>query len=166
MTDWVRVLPTDIEAFLAFAPVRPGDVGHDLPCLISDSRRTWLDRLVSRWIGVWCYVIFPGQQRSIHSGIRLSMQASYWAFIDARSSARKKRLDVSGGRIIDSGYRGEFFTILSNQGWLPRIIRHRERYAQVVFIPAVRPHRTLATLYDFEKEGSERGSAGFGSTGR
>ena len=161
----VKVQTPDAVAWEMFHPAKEGDVGHDLYCRIDPARQTWFDRLLTRWRGRPCYVLWPFAVRSVHSTIRLAIPHTLWVFLDARSSARKKNIDVAGGRIIDSGYRGELFTILRNMGFRPRLIEEGERYAQAVFIPAARPY--LRHTYEFDRmDLSARGAAGFGSTGQ
>ena len=63
---------------------------------------------------------------------------------------------------IDSDYRGEVKVILANLGSEPFEIRRGERIAQMVIAAVVRAELALATGLS----ATERGSGGFGSTGR
>jgi dUTP pyrophosphatase len=63
---------------------------------------------------------------------------------------------------IDSDYRGEVKVILANLGDEAFEVRRGERIAQLVPAPVLRAHFTEV----HELAGTERGSGGFGSTGR
>ena len=63
---------------------------------------------------------------------------------------------------IDSDYRGEICVILVNLGGEPFTVRRGDRVAQVVFSRAL---RALLSVVD-DLDGTERGSGGFGHTGR
>lgn len=143
-----------------FYPTKPGDVGHDLYTVIGRDHMTILDKLVSLVLGHECIVVMPHSERVVNSGIHLGMHDGVWAWVVARSSTSRKRMIVLGG-VLDSGYTGELYTVLGNFGWLPRIVKHGERYAQVIFFNAIRPqirrvHELLPT---------SRGATGFGSSG-
>jgi dUTP pyrophosphatase len=143
-----------------FTPKKSGDVGHDIHTVIGRDHMTILDKIVSLFVGRDCIVVMPHSERIINSGLHLGLHDGVWAWIVARSSTSRKRMIVLGG-VLDSGYRGELYTVLGNFGWLPRIVKHDERYAQVIFFNAVRPeirrvHELLPT---------DRGATGFGSSG-
>ena len=63
---------------------------------------------------------------------------------------------------IDSDYRGELKIILFNHGKNEFIINNKDRIAQMVLAPILK--------FDFQEvddlDNSERGSGGFGSTGK
>jgi len=145
-------------------PKRAGDVGYDVPVEVRRERQTWYDRLFSLFTESPVYVIWPFRMRSISSGVRMSMQQGTWCKIEARSSCREARLLVAGGGVIDWGYQGELFAVLLNFGFWPRIIKSGERYVQAVFYPVVYPY-PIERVEEFTAV-TERGTAGFGSTGR
>jgi deoxyuridine 5'-triphosphate nucleotidohydrolase len=148
----------------SWQPRKPGDVGYDLRVEIRG--QTWLDRLISLFVREPVHVVLPVVgTRTVASGVFLDMgDLNVWAEIRPRSSTSRAKLQILGGT-IDNGYQGELYTVLHNFGFLPRLIRNGERYAQVVFYPAVRPMTLLAaSVDDFGYTG--RGSTGFGSTGR
>jgi dUTP pyrophosphatase len=63
---------------------------------------------------------------------------------------------------IDADYRGEIGVLLINHGSEPFTVRRGERIAQMVIAPVARVELVAsATLPD-----TDRGSGGFGSTGR
>lgn len=146
-----------------FGPKKAGDVGHDLYADVNKSKMSRLDRLITAIRGEPTIIVWPFTAKTINSGIWLSMPNEVWCLITARSSTMRKCLSVLGG-VIDSGYRGEMLTIIHNFGILPRVIKHRERYAQVIFFDAQRPKLTHVFAFD-ASDASDRGTSGFGSTG-
>ena len=63
---------------------------------------------------------------------------------------------------MDSDYRGEIMVGLHNQGQAAYEIQPGERIAQLVLVPVLTPDVREADSLS----GTERGSGGFGSTGR
>lgn len=164
----VRIFDQLFRKEIPFYPSMAGDVGHDLAAVISADDMSLLDAIVARLIRCKApmLIIWPFSIRSIRSGLFLVMPQSVWCEIKSRSSAAKRMLAVIGGN-IDSGYRGELFTMLHNIGLKPRIIKNGERYSQVIFHPAVRPEIKLISAVSFVRKAQEgRGADGFGSTGR
>ena len=154
---------------ITFAPKKKGDVGHDLSVYIEGSDQNWFDMLMTQIIGTTCVVIWPWRVRNIQSGLHLVMGEEVWCEIRPRSSTSRKLLTIIGGT-IDSGYRGPLFTVIHNMGYIPRIIKHGERYAQAVFHYAVRPQVEEIDKWEFYRivtnETDGRGADGFGSTGQ
>ena len=64
--------------------------------------------------------------------------------------------------VIDSDYRGELKVGLVNHGDVPYTIQPGDRIAQLMVLPILRP--TLTVVEELDE--TERGSGGFGSTGR
>lgn len=144
-------------------PKLDGDVGYDIPTCVRRSRQSWLDRVLSRFLREPVHVILPLQTRSFASGVRCALPFGVWMQIRERSSARHKKLLFVGGGVIDDGYRGELFAVLYNYGFLPRVLREGERYTQAVLHRAVVP--SIRYVEEFH-DATDRGAAGFGSTGR
>ena len=63
---------------------------------------------------------------------------------------------------IDSDYRGEVRVNLINLGGAPYLVKKGDRIAQLLISPVM--HATFARLESLPP--SERGTAGFGSTGK
>lgn len=145
---------------MSFYPAKVGDVGHDL--YATQTKQTIIERFVSAVLDKETLIVWPWCTRVVSSGVKLGLPNDTWAMVVARSSTMRKRLIVLGG-IIDSGYRGELFTVLANFSFIPRLLTVGERYSQVLFYDAVRP--TFGTVTGFTNE-TARGATGFGSSGK
>jgi len=106
----------------------------------------------------------PGAYVAVPTGVRIELPPNYVADVRPRSGLALKFgvtvLNAPG--TIDSGFRGEIQAILINHGAAPFEIHRGDRIAQLLFLKL--PDCELApadTLGD-----SDRGEAGFGSTGR
>jgi len=64
--------------------------------------------------------------------------------------------------LIDSDYQGPLMVSCWNRGTAPFTIEPFERIAQMVIVPVVQAEFRVVSSFD----ASERGEAGFGSTGR
>lgn len=153
-----------------FEVAKPGDVGHDIPAHVDRSDMNILDRIVSKifFKGAPIMILWPVfGTRFVKSTLHIILPSDVWASIRPRSSTMKAKIQVLGGT-IDTGYTGEYLTILHNFGFVPRVIRHGHRYAQVVFHPAVKMSTKLIGVPEFQQRASvkHRGTDGFGSTGR
>jgi len=99
----------------------------------------------------------------IPTGLRIEIPAGFEAQVRPRSGlALKTGLTVlNSPGTIDSDYRGDLDVILINLGPQDVIIKDGERIAQLVTAPVCRAQAVeVQTLTP-----SQRGSAGFGSTG-
>jgi len=139
----------------------PGDLGFDL-------------------FAVETVAIQPGQTVAAKTGIACTFPEGWGGIIKARSSQGKAGIDVFGG-VVDSGYRGEITVLLYNSnapveyrgsgGCLgpnnsisdPTVIyNHGDKIAQLVLVPV-----WDGQVVEVDKlTDTQRGAAGFGSTGR
>ena len=80
-----------------------------------------------------------------------------------RSSMGKKGI-VLGNLVglIDSDYQGEIMVLLWNRGNEVVKINHMDRIAQLVIVPVIQAQFEIVKHF----EQSQRGSGGFGSTGK
>lgn len=124
------------------SPARAGDVGYDI--CIAESRR-----------------LVPNELVYLRTGVRVAIPEGLWGRISGRSSTmRNKQILVVEG-IIDTGYRGELIVGCINMGVLVSLVFRGDRLAQLVLYPVVTPELE----YVDQLEETERGQAGFGSTG-
>lgn len=109
-------------------------------------------------------VLHPGERRLIPTGLYISLPPGYEAQIRPRSglALRHGISMVNTPGTIDSDYRGEIGVILINHGREPFVVRRGDRIAQMV---VSRVERVEWEEVDALDE-SERGSGGFGHTGK
>ena len=106
----------------------------------------------------------PGKYALIPTGLTIALPAGHEAQVRPRSGlAAKHGITVlNSPGTIDADYRGEIQVILINHGAEPFAIRRGERIAQMVIAPVAKvelvPAASLST--------TDRGSGGYGSTGR
>lgn len=110
-------------------------------------------------------IINPGETKKIPTGLSVALDENNTVIlIYARSSlATKFGLTLANCvGVVDSDYRGEIIIAMINQGKLPYKINNGERIAQMVITPIYTPEIVQAD----ELSETERGTGGFGSTGK
>jgi len=106
-------------------------------------------------------VLAPGVAQGVPTGIAIELPPGYEAQVRPRSGmALKHSLTVNFGT-IDPGYRGEIKVIMFNLGRADYRIEKGDRIAQLV----VNKYEAIA-WEEGDLGDSERGSGGFGSSGR
>lgn len=106
-----------------------------------------------------------GGRTVVPTGIAIALpSAAYVALVFARSGLGiKKGIALSNGvGVIDSDYRGEIRVGLQNSGTEDYIVRPGDRIAQLAVVPVLQVELEQADSLDE----TERGTGGFGSTGR
>ena len=110
------------------------------------------------------FTLDPGQRMAVPSGFAIAIPDGYEVQVRPRSGLAFKHgvtcLNTPG--TIDSDYRGEVKVILANLGSEPFSALRGERIAQLVPAPV---QRAVMAEVD-ELDDTDRGSGGFGSTGR
>ncbi len=108
--------------------------------------------------------IAPGGFALIRTGIHFSIPENWVGIIKDRSSIALRGGATTAG-VIDASYRGEVKVAMHNLSDAPLSFDVGERIAQIVVTPhlAGTQSQEVASLEDLGS--SERGSAGFGSTG-
>ena len=106
----------------------------------------------------------PGERAAVPTGIRIELPPGYEAQVRPRSGlALEKGLTcLNSPGTIDSDYRGEIKVLLINHSREPLTICDGDRIAQLVIAPVSRARFEGMSLL----EPTERGSGGFGSTGK
>lgn len=106
----------------------------------------------------------PGKYVLVPTGLTIALPEGYEAQIRPRSGLAAKHgvtvLNAPG--TVDADYRGEIGVILINHGDAPFVVRRGERLAQMVIAAVVRAELIPAAALP----PTDRGSGGFGSTGR
>jgi len=109
-------------------------------------------------------IIKPGERKLIGTGLAFEIEFGYEVQIRPRSGLAYKHgitvLNTPG--TIDSDYRGEIKVLLINHSSEAFEVKKGERIAQAVIAPVIQ-----AEIVEVENlSDTERGSGGFGSTGK
>ena len=109
-------------------------------------------------------IISPGKTAFVHTGIALEVPVGCAGLIYARSGMACKRGLAPANKVgvVDSDYRGEITVALHNHGSEPQTVNPGDRIAQFIITPVLQPAYILAD----DLTESERGTGGFGSTGK
>jgi dUTP pyrophosphatase len=109
-------------------------------------------------------VLAPGRHALVPTGLTIALPSGFEAQVRPRSGLAAKHgvtvLNAPG--TVDADYRGEVGVLLINHGDSPFTIRRGERIAQMVIAQVVRVELVAAAALPE----TDRGSGGFGSTGR
>lgn len=109
-------------------------------------------------------VIQPNKTMLIGTGISVELPKGTFGAIFARSGLATKSGLAPANKVgvVDSPYRGEVMVALHNHSDMPREISCGERIAQLVVMPYVMCELEWAN----ELTDTDRGTGGFGSTGK
>lgn len=112
------------------------------------------------------YIIRPGETIQIQTGLRFEFSPQFAMLIFARSSLHRLgngcHLANSVG-VVDADYRGEILLIVRNPAGLQTAyIERSQRVAQFMLVEP----RDLVFQNDSNLSQTDRGSGGFGSTGK
>ncbi len=106
----------------------------------------------------------PMERRAVPTGVKISLPEGFEAQVRPRSGLALNHgiAMVNSPGTIDSDYRGEIRAILINVGTKVVQFERGDRVAQLVVAPVTRVvWNQVATL-----DSTDRGSGGFGSTGK
>ena len=123
----------------------PGDAGADL---VSTKDATLL----------------PGERRTLGTGVSIALPDGFAAFVVPRSGLAAKHgiTIVNSPGTVDAGYRGEIrVTLLNTDATESYRVAMGDRIAQLIVMPVTRARFIPVEVLP----GSDRGEAGFGSTG-
>jgi dUTP pyrophosphatase len=109
-------------------------------------------------------ILAPGKYALIPTGLAIALPPGYEAQVRPRSglAARHGVTVLNAPGTVDADYRGEIGVPLINHGEAPFTIRRGERIAQMVIASVIQAELLPVTRLS----PTERGSGGFGSTGR
>jgi len=109
-------------------------------------------------------MLAPGQYALVPTGLTIALPPGYEAQVRPRSGLAAKHgvTVLNSPGTIDADYRGEIGVLLINHGAAPFAIRRGERIAQMVIAAVVQAE--LVPVISLSA--TDRGSGGFGSTGR
>lgn len=108
-------------------------------------------------VDMWLYA---GHHEVIDTGVHVQIPAGYVGLITSKSGLMAKGITSRG--TIDSGYTGSIRAVLYNHGDESYMIRRGDKITQLVILPIVIPELEFVEAL----EETQRGDAGFGSTGR
>lgn len=107
------------------------------------------------------FIVKAGKSLKIDSGVHVEIPAGYVGFLKAKSGLNVK-YGITCTGVIDAGYTGSIVVKLYNNGSDDVLFEPGDKITQLVILPIVCPD-----LVQVESlEDTERGGAGFGSTGR
>ncbi len=110
------------------------------------------------------FTINPGELVIIPTGLAAEIPTGCSGMIFTRSGLGVKHgIHVSNGvGVIDSDYRGEIHVGLHNASAVPYTVKPNDRIAQLILMPVLTPE--VEEVFSLSE--TERGKAGFGSTGK
>ena len=106
----------------------------------------------------------PGASTLVPSGIAIHLaDPGYCALVLPRSGLGHRNGIVLGNLVglIDSDYQGQLMVSLWNRGVEPFVVQPMDRIAQLIVVPVIQVALNVVDSFG----ASERGAAGFGSTG-
>jgi dUTP pyrophosphatase len=106
-------------------------------------------------------ILTPNDVRPVSTGLALQLPEGFGALVHDRSGLAVSGVTTLGG-VIDSGYRGEIRVIMANVGREAVEIRAGDRICQMRLVQLLQAE----FIETDELADTERGSGGFGSTGR
>ena len=105
--------------------------------------------------------ISPNSGGVFDTGVHVAIPEGYVGFLKSKSGLNVKHSLQSEG-VIDSGYTGSICVKLFNHGSQAVEIKKHQKISQLVLLPIITPE-----LEEVESlEDTERGTGGFGSTGK
>lgn len=107
-------------------------------------------------------LLAPGERLTVGTGVRIALPAGMYAQVQDRSGLAARSGITTLGGVIDAGYTGEVRVVLVNTGCDSVAFLCGDRIAQLVVHRL--PDVTL-TVTDGIGMDTDRGTAGFGSTG-
>ena len=107
------------------------------------------------------FTLWPGEFRSIDTGIHVEVPEGCMAEVRSKSGLMTKSGILTDG-IVDLGYTGSVTVCLFNLSKKIVTFRAGDKIAQIIFTKIETPEFEIVD----QITGGERGSNGFGSTGR
>lgn len=107
------------------------------------------------------FSVMPHSAVTIDTGVHVEIPAGYVGLIKSKSGLNVNKSILTEG-VIDHGYTGTIRVKLYNHGEQTVTVERGDKITQLVIVPFVAAEFTQVD----EITGGERGSGGFGSTGR
>lgn len=106
-------------------------------------------------------LIPPHGSRVFDTGVHIELPPNTVGMLKSKSGLNVKYGLTSEG-VIDEGYTGSIAVKLYNHSETPYVVEAGDKISQLVIMPIIRP--TLEVVDSLEE--TERGTGGFGSSGR
>lgn len=107
-------------------------------------------------------ILVPAHGSAVfHTGVHVELKFGETAFLKSKSGLYMAH-DITSEGVVDAGYAGEIIAKLINHGNEDYMVERGDKITQLVILPCVMED---VEIVDEIKSG-ERGSNGFGSTGR
>jgi dUTP pyrophosphatase len=107
------------------------------------------------------FMLEPHSQSVVHTGVHIETPHGYASVIKSKSGLNIKHDIISDG-LVDEGFDGEILVKLYNLGSTGHYFNRGDKITQIVIVPVEYAEFTQVD----EIAGGERGSDGYGSTGR
>lgn len=111
-------------------------------------------------------VLRPGQCVDVPAKVSVEWPDRMWGFLVGRSSSFRNKGLLVNPAIIDWGFRGELFAIVRNIGQAEEVVCPGDRVAQIIPLPTYAEGMDVLRCSTEDLTPSERGTQGFGSSGR
>lgn len=107
-------------------------------------------------------VIWPHGSRTFDTGVHIALPPGTFGKVESKSGLNVNHGVVSCGGVIDQGYTGSIRVKLYNLGWKPYRVHDGDKIAQLIITDCCKPPVEIVGSLG----STERGTNGFGSTGR
>ena len=107
----------------------------------------------TKWVHPGCHELFD-------TGVHVAIEKGYYGQVASKSGLMLKGLTARG--VIDSSYRGSIGVVLYNHSDEGYLVTEGDKIAQLLILPVVIPEIEYVESLDE----TDRGSGGFGSTGK
>lgn len=105
--------------------------------------------------------VYAGESEIFDTGVHIQLPKNTVGFVKSKSGLNVKHGITSEG-VIDVGYTGSIMVKLYNHSDKPYRVRKGDKISQLVILPCLLPELEVVDSL----EDTERGTGGFGSTGR
>ena len=111
---------------------------------------------------MWGEIVPAKESATFHTGVHVQLPRGTCGILVSKSGLNTKHGITSTG-LIDEGYTGEIIVKLYNHGGYDYDVHAGDKISQLVIVPVL--YEDIEVVDDFNQV-TDRGSHGFGSTGR
>lgn len=109
--------------------------------------------------------IAPHKRIKLPTGLHFNIPSGNILLVLQKTSVPNKTGIISGARVIDQNYQGQFIASLINTSDTMAYLQQDQKFIQLVLSPVSYPTLQKVELIDLYEEESDRGAGAFGSTG-